>query len=129
MKKIIPFLLTMFVVLSSLVQTDTPFDKTAFKEDNGELCGMQVCVSEDEDTLHIPLDGLFIAVGLEPQNDCFSDLVQLDSWGYIQSDESCLTKTPGIFAAGDTRTKHIRQLTTAVSDGTVAAIAACSFLG
>lgn len=101
---------------------------SAFEEKDGELCGVQVCISDQEETLHIPLDGLFIAVGLEPQNDCFADLVQLDSWGYIQSDENCLTKTPGIFAAGDTRTKRIRQLTTAVSDGTVAAITACSFL-
>lgn len=101
----------------------------SFLEKDGELCGMQVIVSGKEEPLHIPLDGLFVAVGLEPQNDCFSDMIELDSWGYIQSDESCLTKTPGIFAAGDARAKRVRQLTTAVSDGTVAAIAACSYLG
>lgn len=102
---------------------------TAFEEHQGELCGMQVCVGDKEEKMHIAVDGLFIAVGLEPQNDCFADLVELDAWGYLKSEESCLTKTPGIFAAGDARTKRIRQLTTAVSDGTVAAIAACSYLG
>lgn len=81
-----------------------------------------------QEDLSLLLDGLFVAIGLEPENDCFSDIAQLDAYGYIASDERCLTKTPGVFVAGDCRGMNIRQLTTAVSDGTVAAVAACRFL-
>ena len=55
--------------------------------------------------------------------------MELDSYGYASSDESCLTKTDGIFVAGDCRLKKIRQVATAASDGAVSALAACSYLG
>ncbi len=77
----------------------------------------------------IPVAGLFIAIGQEPDNGAFSDVAALDEKGYIIADESCTTKIPGIFVAGDCRTKNVRQLTTAASDGAVAALAACSYLG
>lgn len=77
----------------------------------------------------IPVAGLFIAIGQEPDNGAFSDMAALDEKGYIIADESCTTKIPGIFVAGDCRTKAVRQLTTAASDGAVAALAACSYLG
>ncbi len=77
----------------------------------------------------IPVSGLFIAIGQEPDNGAFSDVAALDEKGYIIADESCTTKIPGIFVAGDCRTKNVRQLTTATSDGAVAALAACSYLG
>lgn len=77
----------------------------------------------------IPVAGLFIAIGQEPDNGAFSDVAALDEKGYIIADESCTTKIPGVFVAGDCRTKAVRQLTTAASDGAVAALAACSYLG
>lgn len=95
--------------------------------DDGQLL-VHVRPNNAQEDLSLLLDGLFVAIGLEPENDCFSDIAQLDAYGYIASDERCLTKTPGVFVAGDCRSKDIRQLTTAVSDGTVAAVAACRFL-
>ena len=76
----------------------------------------------------IPLDGLFVAIGLEPQNSAFENVMALDGYGYAVSDESCVTKTAGIFVAGDCRTKKIRQVTTAAADGAVAALAACDYI-
>ncbi len=76
----------------------------------------------------ITVQGLFIAIGQEPNNQAFRDIVDLDSAGYITADEKCITKTPGVFVAGDTRTKTVRQLTTAASDGAVAALAACEYI-
>ena len=76
----------------------------------------------------LEIDGMFIAIGLVPQNEAFSDLMDLDSYGYADSDESCTTKTEGVFVAGDCRKKSVRQLTTACADGSVAALAACKYL-
>lgn len=73
-------------------------------------------------------DGLFVAVGQAPENEPFKSVCDLDDWGYIVSDESCTTKTPGVYAAGDCRTKSIRQIVTATGDGAVAALAACRYL-
>lgn len=70
----------------------------------------------------LPLDGLFVAIGKEPQNEIFAEVTELDENGYIKADESCKTSTDGIYAAGDCRTKAFRQLTTAAADGTVAAL-------
>lgn len=74
------------------------------------------------------VDGLFVAVGREPVNGPFAALVDLDESGYAASGEDCLTKTPGVFAAGDCRRKKVRQLTTASADGSVAALAACAYI-
>ncbi len=76
----------------------------------------------------IAIDGMFIAVGLIPQNEIFADLVGLNAYGYVDADEGCMTTAKGIFAAGDCRSKRIRQVATAVSDGAVAALAACDYL-
>lgn len=83
---------------------------------------------ETQEEKEIPVSGLFIAIGQEPDNGDFSPVADLDKGGYIVADEKCLTKTPGIFVAGDCRTKDVRQLTTAASDGAVAALAACSYI-
>ena len=64
-------------------------------------------------------DGLFVAIGMEPHNEVFRDLVDLDEAGYVIAGENCKTRTPGVYAAGDCRTKTVRQLTTAAADGTV----------
>lgn len=69
----------------------------------------------------INIDGLFIAVGQEPKNEIFSNVVDLNEKGYILTADGIHTKTNGIYVAGDTRVKELRQLTTAVSDGSIAA--------
>lgn len=76
----------------------------------------------------LPLDGMFIAIGLKPENDAFAPLVALDEAGYISAGEDCLTRTDGLFVAGDCRQKAVRQVTTATADGAVAAIAACRYI-
>lgn len=73
----------------------------------------------------LSVNGLFVAVGQMPENERFRDVVELDSSGYIKADESCCTSVPGIYAAGDCRTKQVHQLVTAAADGAVAALAAC----
>ncbi len=77
---------------------------------------------------NIKVDAVFVNIGLLPQNDIFKDLIKLDKYGYFDSDESCKTNIEGIFVAGDCRRKSIRQLTTASSDGTTAAINACNYV-
>lgn len=74
----------------------------------------------------LDVSGLFVAVGREPQND-FLGGVELDG-GYIATSENCRTNLRGVFAAGDCRTKSVRQLTTACADGSVAALAASEYL-
>ena len=76
----------------------------------------------------VDCDGLFVAIGLVPENGAFAELADLNDWGYFDSDESCTTKSPGIFVAGDCRNKEIRQITTATADGAVAALAACRYI-
>lgn len=73
-------------------------------------------------------DGLFVAIGLIPENGIYADYAELDERGYFISDESTLTKTPGVYAAGDCRKKSVRQVTTACADGAAAALAACTYL-
>lgn len=76
----------------------------------------------------LEVSGVFIAVGRIPQNEVFADVVKLDGSGFILAAEDCFTSHPGIFAAGDCRTKEVRQLTTAAADGAVAALAACKYI-
>ena len=76
----------------------------------------------------IPVSGLFIAVGQEPDNGAFAGLVTLDNAGYVVAGEDCMTNVKGIYTAGDCRTKSVRQLTTAAADGAVAALSACERL-
>ena len=76
----------------------------------------------------IPAEGLFIAIGLIPENGPFAALADLNQYGYFASGEDCLTRTPGVYVAGDCRSKSIRQLTTACADGAVAALAACRYV-
>ena len=80
----------------------------------------------EETTLDI--DGMFIAVGLIPQNEIFKDTLKLNDWGYVEASEDCKTNRDGIFVAGDCRTKRIRQVATAASDGAIAALAACDYI-
>ncbi len=77
---------------------------------------------------HLALDGLFVAIGLKPENEAFANVAALDNAGYFATGEDCLTGTPGVFVAGDCRAKSVRQVATATGDGAVAAIAACRYL-
>ena len=77
---------------------------------------------------YLPVAALFEAIGQLPQNAAFANLVDLDEDGYFLTDNNCATSCPGVFAAGDACRKTVRQLTTAVSDGTVAALSAVEYL-
>ena len=100
---------------------------SGYRTEGGKFSGLDLKKDSGEE-FSIDCDGVFLAVGLEPQNGPFGDLAQLNSWGYFDSAEDCLTKTPGLFVAGDCRSKRIRQVVTASADGAVAAMAACSYL-
>lgn len=76
----------------------------------------------------LEVDGLFVAVGRVPENQAFSKLIDLDESGYIVAGEDCHTNIDGIYVAGDNRTKNLRQLVTAVSDGAIAATEAIKFI-
>ena len=76
----------------------------------------------------LEVEGVFVAVGHMPQNGAFENLVALDARGYADSGEDCVTAAPGVFVAGDCRKKNVRQLTTAVADGAVAALAAVHYI-
>lgn len=93
-----------------------------------ELEGIVVRSLKDESERSLSLDGLFIAIGYEAANESFGTLADIDERGWFASGENCLTKTPGVFVAGDCRAKDIRQLTTAMSDGAVAAVTACRYI-
>lgn len=87
-----------------------------------KLAAVEV-TSLDGTKREIPVTGLFVAVGMEPHNEVFAGLVDLDENGYIVAGEDCRTRTQGVYAAGDCRTKSVRQLTTAAADGTVCGLA------
>ena len=100
---------------------------TGYLEENGELTGVEVTDGTGA-VATIPVSGAFLAVGLVPANEAFASFAQLNQWGYFDSGEDCCTQTPGLFVAGDCRSKRIRQVVTASSDGAVAATAACMYL-
>ena len=95
---------------------------------DSELSGVVVENAETGEETTLSVDGLFVAIGLIPQNEPFSELIALNNYGYAESGEDCLTKTEGVFVAGDCRSKRIRQVATAVADGAVAALAACDYI-
>ena len=82
----------------------------------------------DDNKFKLEVSGLFIAIGQLPENGNFKEIVEVDDAGYFVAEENCHTKVPGIFVAGDSREKTLRQLTTAVSDGSIAATEACDYL-
>ena len=88
---------------------------------NGDSRVTSITVLDNNSEKEINLDGIFIAIGEEPKNEIFKNIVDVDEKGYIKSEDGVHTKTPGIYVAGDTRVKELRQLTTAVSDGSLAA--------
>ncbi|MBR5923043.1 MAG: FAD-dependent oxidoreductase [Clostridia bacterium] len=96
--------------------------------ENGEFKGVEILLGATGETKQLFADGLFVAIGLIPENEPFKNLADLNSYGYFDSDEACTTKTKGIFVAGDCRSKAVRQVTTAAADGTIAALAACRYV-
>lgn len=76
----------------------------------------------------LKLDGMFVAIGLIPQNEAFANVLTLNPYGYADYDENCTGERKGIFVAGDCRSKTIRQVTTAVADGAISALAACKYI-
>ncbi len=95
---------------------------TALESDAQGLTGLRLRNTVKETDESLLVQGLFVAIGQEPDTAAFSELVELDPQGYIAASEDCRTGTPGIFAAGDCRTKAVRQLTTAAADGAVAGL-------
>lgn len=95
---------------------------------NGQLTGLALKSKIGKDET-LPVSGLFVALGGLPDTQVLVGLATLDENGYVFTDEKmAVPETPGLFAAGDCRKKSVRQLTTAVSDGTVAAVSACTYL-
>ena len=87
-----------------------------------------VIYEENGETKTAKCDGVFLAIGLVPDNGAFSEIANLDERGYFVPENICTTKTPGLFVAGDCCTKTLRQVATACSDGAYAAIAACEYM-
>ncbi|WP_029199719.1 thioredoxin-disulfide reductase [Oribacterium sp. NK2B42] len=101
---------------------------TKLNEDASGLVSLEVTNKNTGDTRTIEVSGLFVAIGQAPDNTAFENVASLDEKGYIKAGEDLKTGTEGIFTAGDCRTKTVRQLTTAASDGAVAALAACGYI-
>ena len=101
---------------------------TSLFSEGGELRAISLKNTSTDETSTLELDGMFVAIGQQPENQPFASLTALDNYGYIIAGEDCLTDTAGVFVAGDCRTKRIRQVTTAAADGAVAALAACRYI-
>lgn len=101
---------------------------SAYETENGKLVGLKLHNDVTGENSAIKVDGAFLAVGLMPENEPFAALENLNNWGYFDTDETCATKTPGLFVAGDCRSKRIRQVVTASADGAIAAMAACHYI-
>ena len=99
-----------------------------YEAENGSLTGLRLRSEVTGEESRIAVDGAFLAVGLQPENEPFAQLAKLNDWGYFDSGEDCCTATPGLFVAGDCRSKRIRQVVTAAGDGAIAAMAACRYL-
>lgn len=95
---------------------------------NGKEELESIVINKDEKEKTIKLDGMFISIGLTPQTDFIKHLIKLNEYNYIESDNNCSTNIKGIFVSGDVRNKKIRQLTTAVNDGTIAALEAVEYI-
>ena len=107
----------------------TIYYESSVKEIKGEEELEEIVIStKDEKEKKLKVDGMFISIGLEPQSNFVKQLLKVNNFDYIESDENCMTNIKGIFVAGDVRSKKVRQLTTAVNDGTIAAIEAVEYI-
>ena len=97
-------------------------------EGDEELVAVTLQDTEKAVQTRLPVNGIFVAIGQEPENTPFAGVCPVNDQGYIECGESCTVPTPGVFVAGDCRTKQVRQITTATGDGAAAALAACRYL-
>ena len=95
---------------------------------NGKEYLESIEISKDNNTSVLNVSCLFVAVGRIPENQNFAKLINLDDKGYVIADENCHTNVDGIFVSGDNRTKSLRQLVTATSDGAVSAMEAIKYI-
>ncbi|WP_337626785.1 thioredoxin-disulfide reductase [Clostridium sp.] len=91
--------------------------ETAAIEGNGQVEALRLRQTKTGEERRLDVDGVFIAVGIAPESELYAGQLELDEQGYIRADESGQTSVPGVFAAGDVRTKALRQILTAASDG------------
>lgn len=96
-------------------------------EIQGEKSVGKVVLTENGEPLEVPVSGVFVCIGLQPENGLFSS-VPLDETGYFAAGEDCKTPLPGVFVAGDCRSKPLRQIVTAAADGAVAAFQAGNYI-
>ncbi len=94
---------------------ESELEAIEYTDKDGKLCRQEI-------------PAVFVAIGQVPDNAAFANVTDLDEAGYIVADESCKTRTAGVFVAGDCRTKAVRQVSTAVSDGAIAATNASLYL-
>ncbi|MBO4873206.1 MAG: FAD-dependent oxidoreductase [Lachnospiraceae bacterium] len=106
----------------------TPCIPREYLSDDNGVTGLVLENAKNGSRETLNVDGIFLAVGLAPQNDFARSLVSLSEQGYLMASDDVVTEVPGLFAAGDCRVKKVRQLTTAVGDGAMAATAACEYL-
>ena len=96
-------------------------------EGEDKLSRIRIENTNNGETSEIPVQGLFVAIGQIPDNEAYKDVIKIDEKGYIFAGEDCRTSADGVFAAGDCRTKQVRQLTTAAADGAIAGLAASQY--
>ena len=99
---------------------------SGFESENGAVTGVKIHNAATGEDSTLPVEGVFVAIGLVPATDFLKGTGLLDEYGYVKADESCRTAMPGVFVAGDCRTKSVRQITTATADGATAALAAAA---
>lgn len=99
---------------------------SGFESENGAVTGVKIHNAATGEDGVLPVEGVFVAIGLVPATDFLKGTGLLDEYGYVKADESCRTAMPGVFVAGDCRTKSVRQITTATADGATAALAAAA---
>lgn len=107
---------------------DMPNYKITSALGDAEITGVKLENVKTNKASELKLDGVFVYIGLVPRTDLYKNYLNIDEFGNIVADETCETNVKGVYAAGDVRTKKFRQLTTAVSDGTVAALAAEKYI-
>ncbi len=96
--------------------------------DGGELSAITIASDASGEERSLTIDGMFIAIGLIPQNEAFANILPLNDFGYAEAGEDCVTNTAGVFVAGDCRSTRTRQVATAAADGAIAALAACDYV-
>ncbi|MBR6402177.1 MAG: FAD-dependent oxidoreductase [Eubacterium sp.] len=114
------------LLASDKVETHVGTKILGYEVDDGVLTGVKY--EENGEIKVAKCDGVFLAVGLVPENDAFAGLAELNDAGYFVQNGNCGTMTPGVFVAGDCCAKSLRQVTTACADGAIAATQACEYL-